>query len=358
MKARMSQMMKRPAELAGLLLFACLFASTAFAQIDSGVCGQPLRGGGNNRQPRNCPQLSLIKRIPSDLISLTNQNHGEQLNQNKLPGQPTYIQVDYPGAVATDINGGPNLEGTSVGNWTDTSGAIHGFTLTAQGNFTSFDFPGSTFTEPNYINLEGVIVGLYHDAAGTSHGFVLKNGNFTTLDYPGEPGSGLSGINPLGDIAGFYCSTPVCGAGSTLHSFVLSRTGVYTSFDPPDATGSYASTVSAIGAVAGSYTTVAGTTCETQCEGYLLFRGNYTTISPPGSVFTVMGGGNLQNNLVGVYLDASGNGHGFLFANGAYTSFDYPGAAFTQATGINDLGEIVGIIADSAGNQHGFIRTP
>ena len=28
--------------------------------------------------------------------------------------------------------------------------------------------------------------------------------------------------------------------------------------------------------------------------------------------------------IVGIYTDASGNGHGFLFSNGVYTSFDYP----------------------------------
>ena len=58
----------------------------------------------------------------------------------------TYKQVDYPGAIATTLNGGPNPQGTSVGGYTDTSGVIHGFTLTNGGVFTSFDPPGSTLT--------------------------------------------------------------------------------------------------------------------------------------------------------------------------------------------------------------------
>ncbi len=40
----------------------------------------------------------------------------------------TYTQVDYPGAVLTEIVGGPNLEGTSVGVYNLTAGgANHGF---------------------------------------------------------------------------------------------------------------------------------------------------------------------------------------------------------------------------------------
>ena len=72
----------------------------------------------------------------------------------------TYTQVDYPGAVLTEIAGGPNLEGTSVGAYSLTAGgALHGFALNAHGVFTPIDVPGATSTIPNFINLEGVIVG-------------------------------------------------------------------------------------------------------------------------------------------------------------------------------------------------------
>jgi hypothetical protein len=77
----------------------------------------------------------------------------------------TYQTVDYPGAVATSLNGGPNPEGTSVGSWTDQGGVIHGFTLTSKGVFKSFDPPGSTLTVPNFISPQGDIVGLYLDGS-------------------------------------------------------------------------------------------------------------------------------------------------------------------------------------------------
>jgi hypothetical protein len=46
----------------------------------------------------------------------------------------------------------------------------HGFVLD-QGNYTTLDVPGSTFTWANGINDSGQIVGSYEDAGGT-HGFL------------------------------------------------------------------------------------------------------------------------------------------------------------------------------------------
>ena len=271
----------------------------------------------------------------------------------------TYTQVDYPGAVLTEIVGGPNLQGTSVGIYNLTSGgANHGFARTANGAFTQIDVPGATNTTPNFINLQGVIVGGYSDSAGTSHGFVLNRGNYTTVDYPGASGTVLTGINDLGELSGFYCSDAACDASATFHSFVRSRSGTFTSFDPPGATGSEAAVVSLLGVVVGSYDTASEPTCSTQCLGYVLSHGDYTTIQYPGSSFTFGGGANIWNVVVGIYVDSAGNGHGFIESGGAYTSFDYPGASLTEASGINALGVIVGIFTDSAGNTHGFIRTP
>ena len=97
----------------------------------------------------------------------------------------TYTTVDFPGATLTELIGGPNPQGTSVGGYTLTAGgALHGFTL-RNGVFTPFDPPGSTFTTVNFINPRGDIVGAYVDAGGVSHGFVLSGGTYTTVDYPG-----------------------------------------------------------------------------------------------------------------------------------------------------------------------------
>ena len=48
----------------------------------------------------------------------------------------TYTSVDFPGAIATTLNGGPNPQGTSVGTETDAAGVIHGFTLSRMARST------------------------------------------------------------------------------------------------------------------------------------------------------------------------------------------------------------------------------
>ncbi len=272
----------------------------------------------------------------------------------------SYTTVDYPGATATTLNGGPNPQGTSVGSYT-TSGITHGFTLTKKGVFTSFDPPGSTFTSPAFISPQGDIVGGYNDASSVSHGFILSGGHYTTVNYPGAAGTILSGLNPSGEVAGAYCSDPACGTtGSTNqeHSFTVSKTGVFTGFDPPGAVSSEASNVNPSGAVVGSYDNSVETTCSAQCQGYLLYHGTFTTIDFPGAIFTFAGASNPEGNIVGEETDTSGVGHSFLLSNGVFTSFDPPGAVFSDASGINPGGTIVGIYFDSAFVEHGYIRTP
>jgi hypothetical protein len=281
---------------------------------------------------------------------------GAALATSSIAWAQTYTQVDYPGAVTTSLNGGPNLQGTSVGSWFDGTD-FHGFTLTAKGKFKSFDPPGSVATTPNFINLEGVIVGGYFDGAST-HGFILNRGHYKVVNAPGAAGTELTGINIFGEMSGFTCSDGTCDASATLHSFVLSTKGAYTFIDPPGATSSSASTISDFGAVVGTYTDTNGELTH----GYLLLGGKYTTIDVPGSTTgTFGGGGNLQNDIVGAYnVNTFPGGEAFLLRNGVYTTFSYPapGVEFTDASGINLFDVIVGIFFDSAGIEHGFIRTP
>ena len=68
----------------------------------------------------------------------------------------------------TEIVGGPNLQGTSVGVYNLTSGgANHGFAVPMRnGIFTAIDVPGAAGTTPNFINLQGVVVGSYPTQPG------------------------------------------------------------------------------------------------------------------------------------------------------------------------------------------------
>jgi hypothetical protein len=223
----------------------------------------------------------------------------------------TYTTVDYPGATLTELIGGPNPQGTSVGGYLLTSGGLHGFTVRG-GVFKPFDPPGSTFTSANFINPQGDIVGAYVDASGVSHGFVLSGGSYTRVDYPGAAGTELTSVNPSGEMSGATCSDPACGvfgATNVTHSFLVSKKGVFSAtFDPPGATSSTSSVVIPSGAVVGAYTTLSGTTCSTQCEGYMLFHGSYATINYPGSIFTFAGGANAPGDIRLTRIPAQTNG--------------------------------------------------
>jgi len=277
---------------------------------------------------------------------------GVALATLSIASAQTYTTIDFPGAVTTTLNGGPNSQDTSVGSYVDTSNVTHGYTLTRKSVFAAFDPPGSTSTTPNYITPQGVIVGGYLDATGASHGFILSNGQYTTVNFPGAAGTVLTGRNPSGEMTGFSCLVASCLSGAT-HSFTVSKKGAFTSFDPPGAVSSTASTVNPSGVVVGAYADSAGVT-----HGYQLSHGTFTTIDFPGSILTFNGGNNPEGDIVGEYIDTANVAHSFLLSNGAFTSFDPPGASASDASGINPGGVIVGLYVDSAAAVHGFIRTP
>lgn len=267
----------------------------------------------------------------------------------------SYTTIDFPGAILTVLNGGPNPEGASIGAYIDSSEVTHGFVL-KKGVFTSFDPPGSTSTIPSWISPQGVIVGEYSDASGANHGFVLEGGKYRTIDYPKAAGTVLTSSNPSGQLSGYWCVAASCA--TTTHSFVMSKIGVFTSFDPPGATSSLADTVIPSGVVFGSYMDSDGVG-----HGYKLDHDTFTTIDFPEAVFTSVGGANAEGDCVGLYVDTSGNAHSFVLSNGNFTSFDPPGtgpgpSGFSQAAGINPAGVIVGFYQDSAGALHGYIRRP
>ncbi len=79
----------------------------------------------------------------------------------------------------------------------------------------------------------------------------------------------------------------------------------------------------------------------------------FTQIDVPGAILTTALGINPQGEIVGLYVDSSGNLHGFLLSDGAFTTIDVPGATLTVADGINSGGDIIGDFFYSSGNQHG-----
>jgi hypothetical protein len=90
--------------------------------------------------------------------------------------------------------------------------------------------------------------------------------------------------------------------------------------------------------------------------------GDFTTIVPPGAVYTKAAGVNDRGDVVGIgYPNSFGNGGGFGFRrgkNGDYTTFVLPGTgpeSRTVAAGINNRGVIAGW-SDDGQTSVGYIR--
>lgn len=208
----------------------------------------------------------------------------------------TFGIYTFPGSVGS-LTTGANKAGHIVGGYGPNvdvdSPSNHGFLL--KGNkFTTLDYPGAAYTQPNDINDAGLIVGFWGASLSDEHGFQLTGTTYTSIDYPGAIATAALGVNKVGDIVGvWYSSSAPCCA-----------------------------------------------------NGFLLSGGVFTSIDYPGAVFTAPFGINKVGEIVGYYGDSSGNTHGFTLISGTYTTLDYPGYSQNYAADINDSGMIAGGYGD------------
>jgi hypothetical protein len=83
-----------------------------------------------------------------------------------------HFPIDPSGSVET-ILFGDNNRNWVVGRYVDISGVTHGLFFIPPNQFSTFDYPGSTFTSLNGISSQGNICGRFVDASGT-HGFIAR----------------------------------------------------------------------------------------------------------------------------------------------------------------------------------------
>ena len=254
-----------------------------------------------------------------------------------------FTTIDYPGSTYTVVSG-LNDAGEIVGSYIDRNQRRHGL-LIRDGRFTVFDFPGVSFTLAADINAAGDIVGFYLDANNIEHGFLLSGGRFTTVDFPGAERTRAFGINAKGEMVGLYRK------GEITYGFLLS--GGFTSIQYPDSVLTVACGINDHGEIVGRWQDAAK-----KIRGFRLSRGNFTSFEFPGAQATMIDSGRINNNgdIVGPYTDARGKTRGFLLSGGRYTSFDVPGSTNTQGRKINAAGQITGIYYVS-GRYYGFVTT-
>jgi len=136
-----------------------------------------------------------------------------------------YAPGNFNSIYATAVNDA----GVVTGYYTDDPGNKHGFSWSAAGGYLLFDVPGGAQTTPSAINGSGTIAGNVF-AEGQQEGFTLDaNGVFTTFIVPGATSIlFVSGINESGEIAGTGS-----GEGTGDYGFVRSPTGSIAKFSVP-----------------------------------------------------------------------------------------------------------------------------
>jgi hypothetical protein len=236
------------------------------------------------------------------------------------PGNPCIPGATY----TAGWNGGPpglpaspiNEAGAITGYYYDsTIGGNHGFLRKPDGTFTTFDAPGATCgtgcyssngTLPQAINDAGAITGIYQDITNfyLFHGFLRDpHGAFTSFDPPGSSYTQPTGINPVGAITGY----------SGNQGFLRSPHGAISTIDFPPHQGTFPSAINTAGMITGNYFS------NNQYHGFL-WRLGYSapkTFDPPNSNYTNPFAINSAGAITGNYFvyDQNFNAvvHGFLW---------------------------------------------
>jgi hypothetical protein len=233
-----------------------------------------------------------------------------------------------------------------------------------QAAYVNLNYPNSVQSQLTGLNDEGVQVGFWSTQDNASQvdddfGFYIKGGHFVSVNFPlskhpRTPVNQLLGVNNSDVAVGFYTDSHGKAHGyryniATKKFSVVAVSGVSV----------VAAAINSGGDVAGFFTSFKGAT-----DGFLLpAAGPVTVLSVPGASLTEALGVNGSGEVVGAYRVGSGAGastHGFTWTKQhGFTTVDDPAAAgATTINGVNNAGDLVGFYVDQSGNTDGLLATP
>jgi uncharacterized membrane protein len=127
-------------------------------------------------------------------------NHGFVLSRDGI-----FTTVDFPGAVSS-LGLGMNARGDVLGSYSNSDNVLHTFVMNADpfspgGQFKAFDDPVGAIQAVAIAIRGDDIVGGYPDGSGR-HGFLLADGQYTTIDVPGASFTNVTGIDARGQMVG------------------------------------------------------------------------------------------------------------------------------------------------------------
>jgi hypothetical protein len=254
-------------------------------------------------------------------------------------------QINPPGSISTYAIG-INTASSVVGNFTTSTGVVHGYKFAA-GKYTTITFPHSNkFTRANGINDSNLIVGDFFGTDNFYHGFTFSGGKYTQYDVQkGVVSTSIFDVNNNGDFVG------AAGVGGPNQGFI-NIGGTVTEFYGSGTDNTYALGINNTDAVVGQYYD-----SSNNSHGFLRSStGVITEIIYPGAVQTACLGINDSGVITGWYINTSGQSYGFTDTAGVFQSSD-----FFQNSGINNNGAFVTYYvgpAPSGTQQYGLLVTP
>ena len=153
-----------------------------------------------------------------------NNTHGFILSAGKF----TQLDVPFASGLST-VAYGINNNGEVVGDYVPAGGdsPVESFTY-SNGTYKKVrSYPKATSTYAEGLNNNGDIVGFYADVNFGYHGFILKDGEFTSYDPPGSIETFASAINDDDVAIGAFCPNDDC-ANNAIYSFYAYSAGTFT----------------------------------------------------------------------------------------------------------------------------------
>lgn len=274
----------------------------------------------------------------------------------------TYQTINDPNDPTTEILGINNL-GKIIGFYGDgtSSDPANGIVVHApyqSRNFFKEDYPGAADTWMTSLNNNKMLAGYYENTKGEIYGCLDWENLWTNymnphLRHSPTQETELLGINDDGLAVGFYQDS-----SGIDHPFELNvTTGLFASINPPGAKTAAATAINGKGDIIGWLKTGS----NSSAEGWLLKGGHYTTFADPDGTSTQPWSLNWSDDIVGSYTDSKGT-HGFILVNPltsqSYQEIDEPNSNnYTVIEGVNDHHDMVGYFVDGSGNTNGFVAT-
>lgn len=295
---------------------------------------------------RTCPKLGILAMLLAVPLGTGILTAGE------LP-QYRFIAITLPGpSEALGINDNGLVTGAYVdpvtGGWTS-------FVLDRGHLTTGIEIHGATDTVLGPANIWGVESGNFGNETNQRPVFRdIHTGTYAPLpEIPGMPYNDANGINDLGHGVGVaYASGNINSGGNGIGMNWFWNGRDYSFFTVPGATdGASVGGLNDWDQISGYFVDGTGTP-----HGFVKNASHYTTLDVPGASFTLAFAINNQDEVPGLYLNASGY-HGFLWSHGEYFTVDtdIASANGVEWIGINDQGDLAGFFEDTNNVSHAVI---